>query len=498
MTTTFARLGLPDAIVRTLADRAITEPFPIQAAAIPDALAGRDISGKAPTGSGKTLAFGLPLMARVDKAAPKRPRGLVLAPTRELAEQIKQELAPVARATGRRVAAIYGGVSYGPQLSALRSGVDVLVATPGRLEDLMQSRSIQLDDVAIVVIDEGDRMADMGFMPAVRRILDATGSNRQTMLFSATLDGDVAALSRTYQRSPVLHESGSEDDSTVDAHHHFWRVEPSDRLQQTAEIIDRYGRSIVFTRTRHGADRLVKQLRRHGVEAAALHGGRSQSQRTRALARFASGDVQSLIATDVAARGIHVDAVDCVVHFDPPVDDKTYVHRSGRTARAGADGTVVSLIGRDQQRAARRLIRDLGLDADIEGPEVAALRPVTSPSRPTSRPRKAPAENTNGADTSSNIYVANLPWKATEADVTKLFSGHGRVHETTIVMDRKTGRSRGFAFVSMAAPDVASAIDRLNGHRLGGRELMVRRAHPKAKAGTGRRQSFPGQKRTRR
>ncbi|NNC91835.1 MAG: DEAD/DEAH box helicase, partial [Acidimicrobiia bacterium] len=322
---TFAELGLPDALVHALTKQGITEPFPVQSATIPDALAGRDVSGKAPTGSGKTLAFGLPMLTRVDQAVAFRPRALVLAPTRELAEQIKKELAPLAKATRRFVLAVYGGVGYGPQKNALRKGVDVLVATPGRLEDLMEQKSVDLREVDIVVVDEADRMADMGFMPAVRRILDRTAADRQTLLFSATLDGDVAVLSRDYQSNPIRHEAGTVEPETIDARHHFWLVQRHDRVQHTAEIIERTGNSIVFTRTRHGADRLARQLSKLGVGAVAMHGGRNQNQRNRALKEFSSGRAQALIATDVAARGIHIDAVAAVVHFDPPADHKDYL-----------------------------------------------------------------------------------------------------------------------------------------------------------------------------
>ncbi|NNF69878.1 MAG: DEAD/DEAH box helicase, partial [Acidimicrobiia bacterium] len=334
MSTTFAQLGLPKPIVDTLAKRDIHEPFPVQAATIPDALAGRDVSGKAPTGSGKTLAFGLPLLVNVAQAAPHRPRGLVLAPTRELAEQIKHELAPLARAADRSITAVYGGVRYTGQKHAMRKGTDVLVATPGRLEDLIEQKVVNLSEADFIVIDEADRMADMGFMPAVRRILDQTSNKRQTLLFSATLDGDIATLARKYQNNPVRHEVESAEADTVEASHHFWLVEHHDRVQHTADLIEATGRAIVFTRTRHGADRLSKQLSKVGVGSVSLHGGRSQNQRNRALKAFSNGSVQALIATDVAARGIHVDAVDSVIHFDPPNDHKDYVHRSGRTARA--------------------------------------------------------------------------------------------------------------------------------------------------------------------
>ncbi len=489
MTTSFAQLGLPHSIVRALAERGITETFPIQAATIPDALSGSDVSGKAPTGSGKTLAFGLPVLAMVDRATRLRPRALVLAPTRELAEQIKQELAPIAERVNRHVAAVYGGVGYGQQKAALRRGVDLLVATPGRLEDLMEQRCVDLADVDIVVVDEADRMADMGFMPAVRRILDRTNRLRQTLLFSATLDGDIAVLSRDYQHDPIRHDAGAVETEAVDALHHFWLVEGPARARHTADLVQSAGRSIVFTRTRHGADRLAKQLGKHGVDAVALHGGRSQSQRTRALQAFSSGRARALVATDVAARGIHIDAVASVIHFDPPADSKDYVHRSGRTARAGAGGMVVSLVTGDQQRAVRRMQRELDLDAPIEAPHLDGLaqggrsigsaaplgrHPDSSRPLPES-PRRA--RRKTGAGTS--IYVANLPWSATDGDVAKLFNRFGNVHSATIVTDRRGGRSRGFGFVDMAPDAVDAAIEGLNGSDFGGRDLTVRVARPR-------------------
>ncbi len=473
--TTFAHLGLPDPLVRALRNSGVVAPFPVQAAAIPDALAGRDVCGKAPTGSGKTLAFGLPLLATVDAADRNRPHALVLAPTRELAQQISEELIPLAKSVRRRVSAVYGGVGYGPQKGRLRAGVDVLVATPGRLEDLIAQRSVDLGQVDIVVVDEADRMADMGFLPAVRRILDQTSPDRQTLLFSATLDGDVAVLSRDYQHDPVRHEAGTVEAKTVDATHHFWQVTRTDRLGHAAEVVAAMGRSIVFTRTRHGADRLAKQLDKRGVGAVSLHGGRSQGQRTRALAAFSSGRSPALVATDVAARGIHVDDVACVIHFDPPHDAKDYLHRSGRTGRAGAAGSVVSFVSGDQQKAVRRMQRDLGMPGGLDAPQLHLL------GEPSTRaPAQAvPSRQSNGdGGGRQSIYVANLPWSATTDEVEELFGRHGSVHAITIVTDRRTRRSRGFGFVEMNAADARVACDELHGATLGGRELIVRPARP--------------------
>ena len=305
----FAELGLPPRILQRLQSQGMSDSFPIQAAVIPDALAGRDVAGRAPTGSGKTLGFGLPFVARLTDAKPKRPVALVLAPTRELAEQIMAEIAPFAKAEGHAAVAIYGGVGYGPQKRALDQGVEVVVACPGRLEDLLQMRALDLRDIATVVIDEADQMADMGFLPAVRRIVEQTRSDRQVLLFSATLDGPVAKLVADFQRNPARHEVGPKGPDVHAAQHLFWTVTREERVNTTAEVINRLGSTIVFTRTRHGADRLAKQLGKIGVDAEPIHGGRSQGQRDRALASFKKGSASALIATDVAARGIHVNGV---------------------------------------------------------------------------------------------------------------------------------------------------------------------------------------------
>ena len=370
----FAALGVPDDLCAPLTRTGITTPFPIQTAVIPDALAGRDICGRAPTGSGKTLAFGLPLVAGLQSASNRRPTALVLSPTRELADQIATELRPFVRARNHAVATVYGGVGYGPQRKALAAGAELVVACPGRLEDLINTGDIMLDRVTHVVVDEADRMADMGFLPAVRRILSLVSSQRQVQLFSATLDGAVMKLAQSFQTNPVRHEVGPKGPDMSAAHHVFWEVAGVDRATTTAAAIKATGSTIVFTRTRHGADRLAKQLDRLGVSAAPIHGGRSQPQRDRALRAFTKGEVSSLIATDVAARGVHVDGVRAVVHFDPPADAATYVHRSGRTARAGATGVVVSLVEPAGKRDARKLQSDIGINAAISSVDVVALR----------------------------------------------------------------------------------------------------------------------------
>ena len=371
MTTTFAQLGVPDTICRALARNGITQPFAIQAATITDALAGRDVCGRAPTGSGKTLAFGIPIAINVERAKPKMPRALILAPTRELAEQIHEEIRSFAGQV--RIGVVYGGVGYGPQIAALRKGVDILVACPGRLEDLIEQGLVDLRAVDHIVLDEADRMADMGFMPAVRRLLEQTSSDRQTLLFSATLDGDVAKLTRDHQRDPVHHEVGEDTPDITAARHLFWKVPRAERTGVLAEAVGTAWPAIVFCRTRHGSDRLARQLDKAGIRTAAIHGGRSQSQRTRALSDFINGKVHALVATDVAARGIHVDDVAAVFHFDPPEDHKAYIHRSGRTARAGRSGVVISLLTPEQVKDAQRMQRQIGLDEPVGEPDAEVL-----------------------------------------------------------------------------------------------------------------------------
>ncbi len=366
----------------------INTPFPIQAATLPDCLAGRDVCGRAPTGSGKTLAFGLAILSRLAtrpdaaRRGRRHPSALVLVPTRELAAQIEEVVTPLAAAIGARVTSIYGGVGYPKQRAAVRSGVDILIVCPGRLTDLVERGWVDLSHVDIVVVDEADRMADMGFLPVVRRLVDMTLDSRQTLLFSATLEGPVDKLVRDYQHDPVVHEVEPTVTDQGEVHHHFWRVEPLNRVAVTAETITARGPALVFCRTKRGADRLSDRLSRSGLQSAAIHGNRSQSQRERALAAFRGGRLDVLVATDIAARGIHVDAVPLVVHFDPPADPTDYVHRSGRTGRAGADGIVVSLIGGEHLRGTRFLQRKLGLSDKISPPDVSSLALVHDGRRP--------------------------------------------------------------------------------------------------------------------
>ncbi len=392
-TTTFASLGVNRSIADGLAERGIFEPFPIQSATLPDALAGRDVCGKAPTGSGKTIAFGIPLVSGLGKARPRRPRGLVLVPTRELATQVHEEIRNLAGPGGATSATFFGGVGFGPQIKALHRGVDIAVACPGRLADLVQQGEFKLDDVRIAVLDEADRMADMGFLPEVKRILDRTPDDRQTLLFSATLDGDVDVLIRRYQTNPVRHEHVVEEDAPKNRHE-FWAVDRSERLATTARLIATEWPAIVFVRTKRGADRVAKQLERDGIAAAAIHGDRSQSQRERALSDFTTGRVQALVATDVAARGIHVDGVACVVHFDVPADHKDFVHRSGRTGRAGSEGLVVTLVPSDQIREVKKMQRTLDMVVGVHQPTLDDL----GPARP--MPKPAPREERPSGDRS--------------------------------------------------------------------------------------------------
>jgi superfamily II DNA/RNA helicase/cold shock CspA family protein len=366
----FADLGVPSNLVERLRARGINEAFPIQEAALPDALAGRDVVGKAATGSGKTLAFGLPLMARLGKARPRKPLGLVLVPTRELAAQVQKELANLTDDRGRRVICIYGGTSYNVARKALNFGVDVVVACPGRLEDMLEQGALDLSSVTTVVVDEADRMADMGFLPCVRRIVGATPKDRHVMLFSATMGPDVKSLVREFTNDAAIHDVvGEEAPSDVD--HYFWRVPRDQRPQFAADIVEQYDRAIFFTRTKHGADRLARQLEERGVSAVPLHGDRTQAQRERALRSVKSGQIRVLVATDVAARGIHIDLMPVVVHYDPPAQATDYLHRSGRTGRAGATGAVISLVGEDVIGQVKRLQKALGLASVIDTREEA-------------------------------------------------------------------------------------------------------------------------------
>jgi superfamily II DNA/RNA helicase len=362
----FAAAGLPQVLLTGLQRRGIGTAFPIQARTLPHALAGRDVLGRAETGAGKTLAFGLPMLARLAGARGRRPGtpgGLVLVPTRELAGQVQDALAPLGQPLGVRVLAVYGGASIGRQIAALRRGVDLLVATPGRLLDLVGSGNCDLGAVEVTAVDEADHMADLGFLPDVTRILDATPPGGQRMLFSATLDRGVDRLAGAYLTDPVAIAVAPAAAPVATMDHVAFTLRHEDKVPVVGRIAARQGRTLVFVRTKHGADRLARQLGRLGAEAGALHGNLAQNQRQRALDAFSSGRVRVLVATDVAARGIHVDDVDLVVHFDPPADHKDYLHRSGRTARAGASGTVLSLLLPEQVATATAMHARAGVTA---------------------------------------------------------------------------------------------------------------------------------------
>jgi superfamily II DNA/RNA helicase len=362
---TFEGLGVSRDLVAALAADGIEAPFPIQSLTIADGMAGRDICGKAKTGSGKTLAFGIPLLERVAKAEPRRPTGLVLVPTRELANQVYKVLAPLAKLCGRRVKAVYGGVGFEPQIDALRKGADIIVGTPGRLIDLMDRKEVSFADVQMLVLDEADRMADMGFMPQVQKILIRIEAPHQTMLFSATLDGAVKQLVNRYMHDPVFHEVVSDEPTVEEMEHRFFFVHEMDKVKVAAAIANGVNRTLMFCNTKRAADRLVTKLQREGVSALAIHGDLRQAAREQALADFMAGKVPVLVATDVAARGIHVEGIDVVVHWDPSDDPKAYLHRSGRTARAGESGVAVTLMLWNQENDVRVVQRRLGLSIPV-------------------------------------------------------------------------------------------------------------------------------------
>jgi superfamily II DNA/RNA helicase len=395
--TTFGELGLPAPLVSALAERGIEAPFAIQARALPDALAGRDLLGRAQTGSGKTLAFGLPMLARLARTAgsrlPKAPRGLVLVPTRELAQQVADVLAPLGAPLRVSVATVYGGAPLGRQIDQLRRGVDIVVATPGRLIDLLDRGACTLGRIEITVLDEADHMADLGFLPAVMRILGETPATGQRLLFSATLDRDVDRLVTAYLTAPALHAVAPVADAAAAAEHQVFILPAAGKVAVAAEIAARPARTLFFVRTKHGAARLAKQLSQAGTPAAAIHGNLNQNQRQRALDAFAAGHPRVLVATDVAARGLHIDDVGLVVHFDPPNDHKDYLHRSGRTARAGASGTVLALVDPGQARDVARLHNAAGIAPTSHHVEAGhpAVREIATSGTPIPPPAHAPA-----------------------------------------------------------------------------------------------------------
>lgn len=377
---TFADLGVPASLVSVLEQQGITTPTPIQAATLPDSLAGRDVLGRGRTGSGKTYGFLLPLVARLDAAKlpamPRKPRALILAPTRELVGQIHASLVPLARAAGLSSVVVYGGVGQNPQVTALKKGVDIVIACPGRLEDLMQQGFADLSAVEITILDEADHMADLGFLPGVRRIMDKTPQSGQRMLFSATLDKAIDVLVKRFLTNAVTHEADSAQSPVATMHHHVLHLSREQRVPVLVDLTSAPGRTVVFTRTKYGAKALARQLNKSGVPSVELHGNLSQNARTRNMEAFHAGTATTLVATDIAARGIHVDDVSLVVHADPPVEHKAYLHRSGRTARAGNEGTVITLMTDEQVRDVRDLTRQAGIKpvtTRVDGPKHPVL-----------------------------------------------------------------------------------------------------------------------------
>ncbi|WP_396446464.1 DEAD/DEAH box helicase [Actinomadura sp.] len=384
----FSELRMPAPLLAELARQGVTAPFPIQAASLPNALAGRDVLGRGRTGSGKTLAFGLAVLSRMagHRAAPRAPLALVLVPTRELAQQVESALSPYADAVAVRLATVVGGLPISRQANALKSGADVVIATPGRLADLVERGDCRLGEVRITVLDEADQMTDMGFLPQVTRLLERTPPGGQRMLFSATLDRDVDRLVRRFLGDPVTHSVDPPAGAVAAMEHHLLHVAEADKHETTAHIASRTGRVIMFVGKKHAADRLVKKLTARGVRAAALHGGKTQSQRNRALNGFHGADVTVLVATNVAARGIHIDDLDLVVNVDPPADHKDYLHRGGRTARAGRAGTVVTLVLPEQRREMDDLMSKAGITPHTMrvrpgDPELARITGARAPSR---------------------------------------------------------------------------------------------------------------------
>ena len=440
---TFDALGVPSLLSDVLAAQGITSAFPIQTATLPDSLAGRDVLGRGRTGSGKTLAFALPLVARLAsdgrRTRSQRPRGLVLLPTRELATQVHDALAPLAAAAGLTVATIYGGVGQGGQVRALDRGVDIVVACPGRLEDLMRQGRVRMDDVLVTVLDEADHMADLGFLPGVRRIMDTTPTSGQRLLFSATLDNGVDVLVRRYLSSPVTHSVDDDARTEPDMEHHVLTVTAGDKASVVHELASGESRSVLFMRTKHSARKLARDLTAAGVPAVDLHGNLAQNARTRNLEAFRTGEVKVLVATDVAARGIHVDDVALVVHVDPPTEHKAYLHRSGRTARAGASGVVVTLQTSAQKGDVAAMTRKAGIR-----PTIAVVRPGSPELLALTGPRAAHVEPSSRPDVSERKDSGSGRSRAPRSGgrATSGRSANGRGSTSTPASGRQTsGRS---------------------------------------------------------
>jgi len=412
LVTSFADLGVPAVLIASLAAEGITSAFPIQSATLPDSLAGRDVLGRGRTGSGKTIAFALPLVARLaaskGRLRPGHPRALVLLPTRELATQVQATIEPLAKAAGLTTTTVFGGVSQRAQVAAMKAGVDIVVACPGRLEDLVGQRHVRLDDIQVTVLDEADHMADLGFLPGVKRLLDRTPEGGQRLLFSATLDNGVDVLVRRYLVDPVTHSVDSVASTEPDMEHHVFTVDEHDKASVVQELASGQGRSLLFTRTKHGAKKLARQLTLAGVPAVDLHGNLAQNARDRNLNAFRNGEVLVLVATDIAARGIHVDDITLVVHVDPPAEHKAYLHRSGRTARAGAAGVVVTVATDAQRSDVAQLARKAGIRPTavrvrpgatditaLTGPRAEYVTPVALAPDPV-RPARAPRAGGSG------------------------------------------------------------------------------------------------------
>ena len=437
MDTTFANVGVPAHLIDVLSTQGITSPFPIQAVTLPDSLTGRDVLGRGRTGSGKTVAFALPLVMRLaeqrSKARAGRPRGLVLLPTRELAAQVQSTIEPLARAAGLSTTTIYGGVSQRPQVAALARGVDIIVACPGRLEDLMKQGHVRLDDVVVTVIDEADHMADLGFLPGVKRILDRTPADGQRLLFSATLDRGVDALVTRYLTNPITHSVDSDATTEPDMEHYVLTVRATDKPEVVRELAAGEGRSVLFVRTKHQAKKLARTLTQAGIPAVDLQGNLAQKAREKNMEAFRCGEVKVLVATDIAARGIHVDDVALVVHVDPPTEHKAYLHRSGRTARAGASGVVVTLQTSDQASDVAAMTRKAGISVTpqrtvpgapqllaLSGPRAAHVTPSASvqeaPRARASKPRGSASRNgRRGQSTSSTRKTSAADFSASRS-----------------------------------------------------------------------------------
>ncbi|MCK8433985.1 DEAD/DEAH box helicase, partial [Streptomyces sp. D2-8] len=454
---TFADLGLPEGVVRKLAQNGVTTPFPIQAATIPDALAGKDILGRGRTGSGKTLSFGLPTLATLagGRTEKHKPRAVILTPTRELAMQVADALQPYGDVLGLKMKVVCGGTSMGNQIYALERGVDVLVATPGRLRDIINRGACSLENVQIAVLDEADQMSDLGFLPEVTELLDQVPAGGQRMLFSATMENEISTLVKRYLTDPVTHEVDSAQGNVTTMSHHILIVKPKDKAPVTAAIASRKGRTIIFVRTQLGADRIAEQLCDSGVKADALHGGMTQGARTRVLEDFKKGYVNALVATDVAARGIHVDGIDLVLNVDPAGDHKDYLHRAGRTARAGRTGTVVSLSLPHQRRQIFRLMEDAGVEASrhiIQGagafdPDVAEITGARSMT-------EVQAESVGNAAQQAEREVAEL--------TKELERAQRRANELREESDRllaRVAREQGEQPAAVVAGDVAAAVE---------------------------------------